>query len=64
MADIIFALIGLFLEGLTFDGFTGTGRWVLSLGGWKSNVFGETVLGIMVWILGIVLFVALFAALV
>jgi len=64
MADIIFALIELFLEGLTFDGFTVTGRRVLSLGGWKSNAFGETLLGIMVWTLGIVLFIALFAALV
>ena len=64
MADFIFALIGLFLEGFTFDGFTVSGRWVLSLGGWKSNVFGETLLGIMVWILGIVLFIALFTALI
>lgn len=64
MSDVIFALIEPFLEGLTFDGFTVSWRWVLSLGGWKSNAFGETLLGIMVWTLGIVLFVALFAALV
>ena len=60
MVDILLAFAEALLDGF----FTTSGRWVLSLGGWKSNAFGETLLGIMVWILGIVLFIALFAALV
>jgi hypothetical protein len=65
MADIIFALLELLVEGsCILDGLAGTGRSVLSLGGWKSNLFGEFLLGIMVWSLFGVLFVALFAALV
>jgi hypothetical protein len=65
MVDIIFALLELLIEGpCILDALAGTGRGVLSLGGWKSNLFGEFLLGIMVWSLGGVLFVALFAALV
>jgi hypothetical protein len=60
MADLILALLQALLEGL----FTVSGRWVLSLGGWTSNVFAETLLGFLVWMLAIVLFVALFASLV
>ena len=36
-----------------------TGRWVL--GRWKSNVFGEVIVGVMVWLLLLTLFVAVFA---
>lgn len=65
MVDIIFALLELLIEGpCILDALAGTGRGVLSLGGWKSNLFDEFLLGIMVWSLGGVLFVALFAALV
>lgn len=60
MADIVFTLIQALLEGVS----TQTGRWVLSLGGWKSNAFAETLLGLLVWILAIVVAIALFASLV
>ena len=36
-----------------------TGRWVL--GSWKSSVFGEVIVGVMVWLLLLTLFVAVFA---
>lgn len=60
MADFLVAVIEVLLEG----GFTASGRYVLSLGGWKSNVFAETFLGLLVWALAACLFLALFAALV
>lgn len=60
MADFLIAILQALLEGY----FAVSGRWVLSLGGWKSNAFAETLLGFLVWMLAIVLFVALFAALV
>ena len=60
MADILLAILEALLDGL----FTVSGRWVLSLGGWTSNVFAETLLGFLVWTLAIVLFIALFASLV
>jgi len=60
MVDILLAFAEALLDGF----FTTSGRWVLSLGGWKSNVFGETLLGFLVWILAICLFVALFASVV
>ena len=39
---------------------TVTGRWVLSLFGLKSNVFAETFLGLLVWMLAICVSIALF----
>jgi hypothetical protein len=56
MAGIVQAL----LDGL----FTQTGRWPLSLFGLKPNVFAETYLGLLVWILVILLSLVLFASLV
>ena len=61
MADIIFALL-LLVDGSS--ALAGCGRLVLSLGGWKSNAFGEVLVGIMVSVLVMVLLVALFAAVV
>ena len=60
MADIIARLLQALLEGFM----TVTGRWVLSLCGLKSNVFAETFLGLLVWMLAICVAIALFAALV
>jgi len=60
MADIIAGLLQALLEGYM----TVTGRWVLSLFGLKSNVFAETFLGLLVWMLAICVAIALFAALV
>ena len=60
MADIIAGLLQALLEGLL----TVSGRRVLSLFGLKSNVFAETFLGLLVWLLVICLSIALFAALV
>jgi len=60
MADIIAGLLQALLEGFM----TVTGRWVLSLFGLKSNVFAETLLGLLVWMLAICVAIALFAALV
>jgi hypothetical protein len=39
--------------------FQSTGRWVL--GSWKSNTFGEVIVGVMIWLLALTLFVAVFA---
>ena len=36
----------------------------LVLGNWKSNVFGEMIVGLMVWLLLLTLFVAVFAQIV
>jgi len=58
--DIIAGLLQVLLEGFM----TATGRWVLSLFGLKSNVFAETFLGLLIWMLVICLGIALFAALV
>jgi hypothetical protein len=44
--------------------FTETGRRMLWLLGLQSNVVAETLLGLLVWILAILLVFALFAALV
>ena len=60
MADFLIGILQALIEGF----FTVSGRWVLSLGGWRSNLIAETLLGFLVWMLAIVLFVALFAALV
>ena len=60
MADIIAGLLQALLEGFV----TVTGRWVLSLFGLKSNVFTQTLLGLLVWMLAICVAIALFAALV
>jgi hypothetical protein len=60
MADIVAGLLQALLEGFM----TVTGRWVLSLFGLKSNVFAETFLGLLIWMLVICLSIALFAALV
>jgi hypothetical protein len=60
MADVVAGLLQALLEGLM----TVTGRWVLSLFGLKSNVFAETLLGLLIWILVMCLSIALFAALV
>jgi hypothetical protein len=60
MADFLLAVAEALLDGF----FTVSGRWVLSLGGWKSNVLAETFLGFLVWMLAICLFLAVFAALV
>jgi len=60
MADIIAGLLQALLEGFM----TVTGRWVLSLFGLKSNVFAETLLGLLLWMLAICVAIALFAALV
>jgi hypothetical protein len=60
MADIIFG----FIEAL-FDGFiTTTGRWSLSLIGWKANGFVEALLGLVVWAAVIFLSIALFGAII
>ena len=60
MADIIAGLLQALLEGFM----TVTGRGVLSLFGLKSNVFAETLLGLLVRMLAICVAIALFAALV
>lgn len=60
MGYLLLGVLEALLDGL----FTVSGRWVLSLGGWKSNVFAETFLGFLVWALAICLFLAVFAALV
>jgi hypothetical protein len=60
MADIVAGLLQGLLEGFM----TVTGRWVLALLGLKSNVFAETLLGLLIWMLVICLSIALFAALV
>lgn len=53
-------LLQALLEGLL----TLTGRWVLSRFGLKSNLFAETLLGVLVWLVVILLSIALFTALV
>jgi hypothetical protein len=60
MADIVAAVAPALLEGFL----THTGRWLPSLVGLKLNVFAETLLGLLVWILVILLSLALFALLV
>jgi hypothetical protein len=60
MADIIAGFVQALLEGLMAV----TGRWALSLFGLQSNVFAETFLGLLLWMLLICLSIALFAALV
>jgi hypothetical protein len=54
MGDSLWTLFTAFLEGYLAD----TGRWVLSLFGWKSNWFVETLLGFIIWIAGVALLIA------
>ena len=59
MVDFLLALAEVFLDGVL----TRTGRGVLSLVGWKSNIFVEALLGLFLWVMGVVLLLAVMVSL-
>jgi hypothetical protein len=46
MADTVLRIIGALFDYLLMR----TGRWVLAIGGVKTNIFAELLVGIVTWI--------------